>query len=43
MRNWHPRRRPQEKNGTEIVKETMTENIPNIKPCIKKFSKHNRR
>jgi len=32
MRNWYPRRRPQEKNGTEIVKETMTENMPNIKP-----------
>lgn len=43
MHNWHPRRRPQEKDGTEIVKETMTENIPNIKLCIKKFHKHNRR
>lgn len=28
---------------TEIVKETMTENMPNIKPYIKKFNKHNRR
>lgn len=31
------------KKGTEIVKEIMTENIPNIKPYIKKFSKHHRR
>lgn len=42
MHNWHPRR-PQEKNGTEIVKETMTENIPNKKPYIKKFNKHKMR